>query len=407
MKKPIDATATNPLPPEPNLKRAERLLLELLAIPGVSGQEGAVAGFVTDRLRRAGAPKGAIESDQAHRRSPSGGEVGTLVCRLDGTRRGPRRLLMAHMDTVPLCAGAKAVVRGRQIVPAAKDTALGADDRSGVAVVLGTALEILERGLPHPPLSFFFTVEEELGLLGMQHAKVGMLGHPRLAFNFDGGPHESLVIGATGDYRLVIDIEGIAAHAGCHPECGASAITIASLAIASLHAEGWLGRIEKDGRTGTSNVGVIEGGGATNVVTPRVRVRVRAEARSHDPAFRKRIVRVIEKAFRAAAKEVRTDEGESGRVGVQSSLDYESFVLGDDEPCVLAAEAAIRAIGGNPVREISNGGLDANWMTALAAPTVTLGAGQYNAHTVQEVMDLAEFRQACRVALRLATATEA
>jgi tripeptide aminopeptidase len=94
-------------------------------------------------------------------------------------------------------------------------------------------------------------------------------------------------------------------------------------------------------------------------------------------------------------------------VGVQSSLDYESFVLGDDEPCVLAAEAAIRAVGGKPEREISNGGLDANWMTALAAPTVTLGAGQYNAHTVQEVMDLAEFRQACRVALRLATATEA
>jgi tripeptide aminopeptidase len=150
---------------------------------------------------------------------------------------------------------------------------------------------------------------------------------------------------------------------------------------------------------------VIEGGGATNVVTPRVRVR--AEARSHDPTFRKRIVRAIDKAFRTAAKEVRTDQGEPGRVEVHSRLDYESFVLGGDEPCVLAAEAAIRAIGGKPAREISNGGLDANWMTALAAPAVTLGAGQYNAHTVEEFMDLAEYRQACRLALRLATATEA
>ena len=55
----------------------------------------------------------------------------------------------------------------------------------------------------------------------------------------------------------------------------------------------------------------------------------------------------------------------------------------------------------------NDGALAANWMTALAAPTVTLGAGQYNAHTVQDFMDLVEYRRACRGALRLATATEA
>jgi len=80
--------------------------------------------------------------------------------------------------------------------------------------------------------------------------------------------------------------------------------------------------------------------------------------------------------------------------------------LADDEPCVGAAERAVRQLGGQPVRSISNGGLDANWMTARGIPTVTLGSGQKDAHTVSERMDLGQFRQACRIALRLATGTE-
>ena len=38
---------------------------------------------------------------------------------------------MAHMDTVPLCAGAKPVVKGERVHSAAKQTGLGADDRAG------------------------------------------------------------------------------------------------------------------------------------------------------------------------------------------------------------------------------------------------------------------------------------
>ncbi len=313
-------------------------------------------------------------------------------------------MLMAHVDTVPLCQGVRPVRRGRWIVPAEKHTALGADDRSGCAVVLAAALEILRGKLPHPPLTFFWTVQEETGLHGARHARLGMLGKPQLAFNFDGGSSQRLCVGATGGYRMEIHITGIASHAGGSPEDGVSAITIASLAIAQLHQEGWHGRIEKNGRLGTSNVGAIHGGDATNVVTPQVELR--AEARSHDPAFRRRIVRAIERAFQRAARKVRNRQGASGDVRIDGRLDYEAFKLADDEPCVGAAERAVRQLGGQPVRSISNGGLDANWMTARGIPTVTLGSGQKDAHTVSERMDLGQFRQACRIALRLATGTE-
>jgi tripeptide aminopeptidase len=382
-------------------KRAERLVSELISIPGVSGQEGRVMEFIVNQLRRAGAPAAALRFDQAHRRSPCPGEIGNLVFKLPGTLRGGRRMLMAHVDTVPLCQGARPLRRGRWIVPADRHTALGGDDRAGCAVVLATALEILRRKLPHPPLTFLWTVQEELGLHGARYARLAMLGRPRLAFNFDGASTEKLVVGATGGYRLDVRVTGIASHAGNAPERGVSAIAIAALAVAQLHRDGWHGRIEKNGRQGTSNVGTIHGGQASNVVASEVVLR--AEARSHDPAFRRRIVRAIERAFRQAARSVQNTKGAHGTVHIQGRLDYEAFKLPDDEPCVLAAEQAVRYCGGRPIRAISNGGLDANWMTARGIPTVTIGCGQQNVHAVSEKLDVKVFQQACQVALRLAT----
>ena len=390
--------------PESSFRKAQSLLLQMLAIPGSSGREGRIVRFIIRKLRQAGAPATAVEVDRAHRRSPHAGEVGNLVCRLPGTYRSGRRLLMAHVDTVPLCVGTKPVVRGKWIVPAEKHTALGSDDRAGAAVVLATALEILRGKVSHPPLSFFWTVQEEVGLQGAANAGLHMLGKPRLAFNFDGGSAEKLTVGATGGYRLEIDVQGTAAHAGESPERGVSAVAIASLAVAQLHREGWHGQIRKNGRRGTSNVGVIRGGQATNVVTPRVELR--AEARSHDPAFRRQIVRAIERAFHMAARSVRNAEGTCGRVLITRRLDYEAFLLPDDEPCVLVAEAAVRWVGAQPIRAVSNGGLDANWMTARGIPTVTLGCGQDNPHTVGERLHIGRFHQACRVAWRLATASQ-
>jgi tripeptide aminopeptidase len=266
--------------------------------------------------------------------------------------------------------------------------------------VLATALEIIERDLPHPPLTFYWTVQEEIGLYGARYAKTSLLGKPRLAFNFDGGAAEKVTIGATGGYRMDISVHGIAAHAGAAPEQGVSAVAIAAIAIADLHRGGWHGKIEKDGRTGTSNVGVIRGGEATNVVTPLVEIR--AEARSHNPVFRGRIIRAIEKAFIQAAKKVRNAKRQTGKVEISGHLDYEAFRLDADEPSVQTAEAVIRGLGLTPQRAISNGGLDANWLSPRAIPTVSLGCGQENGHTPAERLNLPEFHKACRIALDLA-----
>jgi len=115
---------------------ALRLVMDMMAIAGRSGEEAAVADFIRGQLAAAGIDAAELRDDGANRRTPLGGQIGNLVLKLTGTTRGPRRMLSAHIDTVPVCLGSRPVRRGGRIVSADKATGLGADDRSGAAALL-------------------------------------------------------------------------------------------------------------------------------------------------------------------------------------------------------------------------------------------------------------------------------
>jgi tripeptide aminopeptidase len=378
--------------------RALRRVMKLMAIPGKSREEGRVVDFISAALRKAGVPRTSIVIDKANRKSS--GQVGNLIVKLPGARKLPRRLLMAHVDTVPICVGCRPVIDGERIRSADPATGLGGDDRAGVAVVLTSYLELVRQRLPHPPLTLFFPVQEEIGLNGARFVSLAQLGKPQFAFNWDGSEPHMACIGATGDYGIDIRITGLASHAGSHPEQGISAIAVASLAIAELTRNGWHGLIVKESGRGTSNVGVIHGGEATNVVTPAVHLR--AEVRSHDPTFRKTILDEFRHAFQRAAESVRIADGRAGEVQFDAELKYESFRMDPAAPVVNLAKQAISTVGLSAQTCISNGGLDANWMNAHGLPTVTLGCGQREIHTVREHLDIANYLDACRIGLRLA-----
>ena len=382
-------------------KGAVDRVLRLMEIPGKSCEESLVVQHLRTALLEAGYAESQITIDDVHRQSPAGGEVGNLILNLPGTLKAPRRLLMAHVDTVPLCVGCKPALKGNVVKSKDKTTALGADDRSGAAVLLTTAIELARQKLPHPPITFFWPVQEEIGLLGARFVNLKHLGNPKLGFNWDGGSAAMATIGATGAYDLLIEVEGLASHAGVHPEDGVSAIAIAGLAIADLQKNGWHGLIIKGKSTGTSNLGVIQGGDATNVVTSRVVLR--GEVRSHDPKFRKKLVTEFKQAFERAAGEVRSAAGQTGKIRFMATLKYESFELPAQEPCVQSALAAIGRLGLKPETKISNGGLDANWLSVRGLPTVTLGSGQQHVHTVNETLQLDDYLHGCAIAMLLAT----
>lgn len=386
---------------EVDQKSALQRFLRLTEIPGGSGDEAAVAADIVKQLSDLGINEGQIRFDGAEKRTRLKGNCGNLFVSLPGNGKGPRTLLSAHMDTVPICIGSQPIVDGDR-VRSSVATGLGADDRSGCAAILTAVAERMKLGDEHfSPAVIGFFVQEEIGLEGARNLDPDCVGPVDRAFNFDGGTVEKVTVGAIGGERMNIRMTGIPAHAGVAPENGASAIVMSARAIAELDANGWLGKIENAHGVGTANVGVINGGDATNVVTPEVLLR--AEARSHDAAMRSRIVSEIKDAFQRAAEAVKAINGEAGSIEFDSHVDYDAFELPDDHPSVLAAMASIRAIGREPYCEVANGGLDANWLFEHGIHSVTLGCGQRNIHTADEWLDIDSYQAACLIAKALIT----
>ncbi len=388
---------------------AEARLLSFLDVEGVTGEEKAIGKQIVAALKAAGVPGRAISFDKAHDRIPMPTQTGNLIVKLAGRgalKDNPGLLFMTHMDTVPLCAGAQPVRRGKKIVNAAK-TALGGDNRTGCGVLVTLASELIRSKSSHPPLTLLFTVREESGLWGARFVEKSKLGAPAMAFNFDGMAANNVIVGAVGADRWHAEVFGLAAHAGGAPEKGISATLIMADALSRAAKGGWFGKIVKKRKFGTSNVGPVSGhnggpaGDATNVVTDYVQVL--GESRSHDAKFVSEITAAYKDAFSKAAAHVTNAAGKSGRVKFTKRTDYHPFLLDMDLPVVKYAISAVEAIGLDPEPRAANGGLDANWMVRHGIPTVTFGAGQNAVHTVKEWINLKEYRNACALAVQLAT----
>jgi tripeptide aminopeptidase len=396
------ATSAIPL----DVESAEERLMRFLSVEGVTGQEAKIAAVVSDDLKKVGVPASAIRFDDANKRIPVPTETGNLIVVLPGTRPGPRLLFATHLDTVPLCAGAKPKRKGDRIVSDGS-TALGGDNRTGCAVLVALAETVLKQKLPHPPITLLFTVREESGLHGARELEPANLGGATMCFNVDGRLASELIIGAVGQENWEVAIKGKAAHAGVAPEKGISATMVAAIGLAEAHRAGWFGKIVKPDGRGTSNIGIFGGkdgkpaGDATNVVTDYAYLK--GEARSPEAAFATQIALGFKTAFEKAQGEVKDASGAVAEVKFDHTPAYPPFNLDKESEIVRHASKAIASLGLKPTHVFSNGGLDANWLDKHGIPTVTIGAGQFEIHTVNEYVDVPEYIQGCRLAIALAT----
>lgn len=378
-------------------------LLDLLPIQGPPAQEANVASAIEGKLLSMGVRSDQITFDKAHRQSEYGGEVGNLIVQLNGQQSGPRIMFSTHMDTVPLAVGCqpRLDVENNRIVNDAEECALGGDNRLGCAVLLHLARELLQRNGDHPTITLVFFVQEEVGLVGARGLDLSLLGEPRpsMCFNWDGGRADQFVTAVTGTERFTIELTGVAAHAGSRPADGLSAAVIAAHAIAELDSGGWHGRIEKEERLGSANVGIINGGQGSNVVMPEMSIL--AEARSHNSAFRQEIIESWKSVFQETAQRLTNQHSDHGTVTFGPGPAYESFALNDDEPTVQTILKAAAACQIEAELVTNDGGMDANWIVAHGIPAVTIGAGQRQVHTPDEWIDLEDFEKACRLAVAI------
>lgn len=360
-----------------NQDRLLNTFLELVRIDSPSGHEEVMGRDLMARMKALGL---AATQDS----------TGNLIVRLDGAgeRRSDAPLLVsAHMDTVGVDTGIQPVVKDG-IIRSDGTTILGADDKSGVAVILEVLQALTEEGLAHRPLEALITVSEEQGLMGAKALDLAQL-HAREGIVLDsGGPIGTIIVSAPYQDKLLATVHGRAAHAGAEPERGINAIRVAAEAIAAMP----LSRIDEET---TANVGFIRGGVATNIVPDEVELH--CEARSRDEAK----LTAQMGAMRAALEEAAARH--KARVDLQQKRSYDGFKLSPEMPIVKRAVVASKALGLTPLLVPSGGGSDANVFNAEGIATINLSTGMVEVHTVNEHIAIEDMVQSAELLLRIVT----
>jgi tripeptide aminopeptidase len=372
-----------------NKERLKALLLELVQIDSLSRKERNVALRLQRELEAMGAR---CEYDRAGERV--NGEVGNLICHLDGTCSDVAPLLLcAHMDTVVPGEGVKPVVEG-DIIRSDGTTVLGGDDKSGCAVICEAIRQVKEQNIPHGPLEVVFTICEEVGLLGAKHLELERVA-AREGLVFDSDSPGLLFVRAPGAQTLSFTVRGYEAHAGMAPERGISAIKIAAEAIAAMK----LGRIDEET---TANLGSIQGGRAINIIPNEVVIR--GEARSRDPKKLTDQVNHMIECFKAAvARASVTVDGKPVRAELNYTAEaqYQPMNIPDSAPIVRKVIEAAHRAGREVTTGATGGGCDANILNQRGLTVANLGTGMRDIHTVREWLDVNDMVSTTAVTVEL------
>ena len=380
-------------------------LVKFLSIEGITGEEKNIALSVREDLINSGVPAEYISFDKADEKIPLPTQIGNLIIKLPGTIKSERIMFSSHLDTVPLCKGAVPVIKENKIVPK-ENTALGGDDRTGVAALVTMIKTLIKNKIPHGPITVLFTIREESGLWGARKVEKKDLGNPIRGYNIDGGPAEEIVTGAVGCDRWEAEIFGKAEHAGLAPEKGLSASMIASLALSDAKNKGWFGKVVKENKSGTSNVGIFGGkngksaGASPNTVCEYTYIK--GESRSYDQNFVTEITDAFEKSFNKICESYQNSEGEKAKLKFNRHTDYYSFKINEKEKVVSLAKEKVNKLGLKPKLVSISGGFDANWLIKKDIPTITYGAGHNFCHTTGEFVVIDDYYNACSLSLLLA-----
>lgn len=270
-------------------ERMQNLFLEMIQIYSPSKGEKEMADFIEAYLTKRGI---SFQSDNAG--EGYGGNGRNIVAHIPGTKEGIPLGFAAHMDQIEPCRDVKAVIDAN-IIRTDGTTTLGGDDKSGIAAILEALEDILESGGEHRDIYLVFTCSEEISMQGTKHMDLSILPCKDLVIADATGNTGVIAYKAPAMEAVEVTVRGKKAHAGIEPEKGVNAICAAAKAIAQMH----IGRI--DAQT-TSNIGRMEGGGATNVVTDEVTFT--AEIRSHSMEKLGEEVAHMEKCLKEATEEM-------------------------------------------------------------------------------------------------------
>lgn len=297
-----------------------------------------------------------------------GCNTGNVIAKIKGEKNAESILFSCHMDTVSPSIGVKPIIKD-DVIYSDGTTVLGGDDKAGIAAVIEALKVIKENNIPHGPIEIVFSIYEEGGLNGAKNLEYDKIDSKKAFVLDSGGDPGQIIIQGPAQDKIDIKVIGKPAHAGVAPEEGISAINVAAHAISKMN----LLRIDKDT---TANIGVIEGGTATNIVTPEVNIK--AEARSlSDEKLERQTSHMVE-TFNHTAENL----GANVEINVERM--YSSFIIEENDEIVNMAKKACENSNLKYYLDSTGGGSDTNILNTNGIKAINLGIGERKPHTLEE-----------------------
>ena len=277
----------------------------------------------------------------------------------------PRKVLRAQENPV------LAQRVGHDIVTTDGTTLLGADDKAGIAEIMGAVAYLAARPeIEHAPIRVGFTVDEEVGR-GVDHFDLEEFGAD-LAYTLDGAELGRIDDETFSASEVRIRIEGVSVHPGTSKGKMVNAIKLAARLVERLPHEG------RSPETTEGREGFVH---PTRITGTTAEAEVRFIARDFDAAK----LTELEQLLRGLADEVAAAEPRA-RVTVSVEESYRNmkeFLDADPSVAAAAAEAARRA-GVQPWREPIRGGTDGAMLSARGLLTPNIFTGCHQFHSVLE-----------------------
>jgi tripeptide aminopeptidase len=277
---------------------------------------------------------------------------------------------------------------GNDIITASGTTLLGADNKAGVAEIMG-AVEYLvaHPNIPHGPIRVGFTPDEEVGN-GTKYFDVERFG-AHCAYTMDGETLGELQVETFSADAITVTFHGFNTHPGFAKGKMINAIKVAAEFIMRL-PENSLSPETTEGYEGFVHPYMVD--------AAVERTSVKLLVRDFITSGLKDLEQVVE---RTAAEAVSAHPGSSVEIEVEESYRNMKEVLDNHPDVVEKAKEAIRRAGLDPSIEPIRGGTDGSRLSFMGLPTPNIFAGEHNFHSRFEWISTSDMHKAVEVIIEL------
>lgn len=277
---------------------------------------------------------------------------------------------------------------GKDLITASGLTLLGADDKSGLAIIMDmTNFLISHPEVKHGEIKILFTPDEEVGKgtakVDLQKLKADF------AYTLDGGESGTLEDETFSADSMRITVYGVIAHPGYAKNKLVNAIKIAGEIVAALPKGEWCPE-STEKREGFVHPVAINGIAEKATIDFIVRDFVTANLELHENRLKK-----------IAEDIVQLHPGATVEFAVKEQYRNMKEVLDKNPQVVLFAKEAYNRAGLNVVNEPIRGGTDGSRLSFMGLPCPNIFTGMHAIHSKHEWIGVNDMEKAVEVLVNL------